>query len=66
MLNTKEFYDLMAQFEKDAGHYNFEKENKKMFCKQVYYCNGEVNNLFKMYFMGYQSAKCMARLGYFD
>lgn len=66
MLNTKEFYEIMAQFEKDADTYQMDKEDKAMWSKQIYYCNGETNNMFKIYLLGYQNAKCLARMGEFD
>ena len=66
MLNSKEFYELMAQFEKDMKYGQLKREEKKMWPRKVYYCNGEVNNLFKIYMLGYQNAKCLARLGEFD
>ena len=48
---TKEFYELMDQFEKDVKKYAFqvgglerEKRDSKT-PKDVFYCNGNVNNL---------------------
>lgn len=68
---SKEFHDLMAQFEKDmTGEYfcpkDFTREAKDISVKGVYYANGEVNKLFQAYMFGYQNAKCLARLGEFD
>ena len=61
MLKSKEFYEIMNQFEKDAGYYDFTKESKSLWEKQIYYCNGQVNNLFRFYLLGYQNAKNLFR-----
>ena len=66
MLGTKEFYELMNQFEKDTEQYNPEKENKDMWAKSLYYCNGSINKEFKLYFLGYANAKGKSISGYFD
>lgn len=66
MLQSKEFYELMSQFEKDLAPRNFQREDKHLWLKGVYYCNGETNNFFKAYQLGYENAKCLARLGEFN
>jgi hypothetical protein len=64
--DSKEFYDLMNQFEKDVKEMpfyttrNFNKEKSNS--PSVFYGNGETNKLFIAYMTGYQYAKCKARL----
>ena len=62
--NTKEFYEIMQQFEKDVksiyirkGSQGLKKEDKENWDRQNYYCDGEVNNCFKLYIMGYSFGK---------
>lgn len=62
MLGSKEFYDVMALFEKTLLQAVFvsakiEREPKENWKKQYYYTNGEVNNLFKVFLWGYQCGK---------
>jgi hypothetical protein len=58
MLHTKEFYEIMNVFEKNAktlvsmGSQGLTKENKELWVKQIYYCDGNVNNAFKMFLHG--------------
>lgn len=66
MLNSKEFYDLISQFEKDTQNTGWEKERKEQWVKGNYYCNGQINSLFKMYMLGYQNGKCVQRLGMYE
>lgn len=54
---TKEYYDLMAQFEKDFGPMRFDREPKKLWKKGIIYQDGNVNNLFKAYRCGYSLGK---------
>ncbi len=57
MLNTKEHHDLMAKFERDFKGERFDKENKELWTKGRIYQNGNVNNLFLAYRMGYAFGK---------
>lgn len=63
MLETKEFYEVMAQFEKDAkrvirvGNMGFTKEPKENWIKQNYYSDGVANGAFKMFLIGYSLGK---------
>lgn len=56
---TKEFQEIMTQFEKDIKvssvpvSCDFRKESSDMNKNGAFYCNGEVNNLFNVYLMGY-------------
>lgn len=57
-LFSKEFYDLMAFFERTIGKIayvgnDFSKEPKDLWLKAQYYCNGQINNLFKVFIAGY-------------
>lgn len=60
MLKSKEHYDLMAQFEKDFRYKRLDKEeNKEQWVRGYVYANGEVNELFKAYRLGYSLAKAI-------
>jgi len=56
---TKEFYELMAQFEKDVtlGVFScssdFRKESADLNKVGAFYCNGTVNAMFIAYMHGY-------------
>lgn len=53
----KEFYDIMAAFEKSAGRLcgvgRLDKEAKELWGKRHYYQDGHTNNLFVAYLEGY-------------
>ena len=63
MLGTKEFYEVMASFEKTAkdlvsmGQQGLNKESKEDWKKQRYYSDGNANNAFKMFLQGYSLGK---------
>lgn len=57
MLKSKEFYEIMAQFEKDLGFTNYDKEDEELWYRKIYYCNGRVNELFIVYLLSYSYAK---------
>ena len=63
MLFTKEFYDVIKDFETYAGKYlmtgsmGLEKESKELWKKGIYYCDGKVNQNFKLYLAGYSLGK---------
>lgn len=65
MRGTQEFDDLMEQFEKDAKKVfrgRFDRVKKEDLNKQPaifsFYEDGQVNDLFRAYMMGYAYAKC--------
>lgn len=66
MKGTKEFYDLMHQFEKDIkqshvyGH-NIEREKGDNLPKGIFYQDGYINTLFQFYMMGYSLGKLHKR-----
>ena len=54
----KEFYEVMAFFERTIGkavrlNGDFKKEPKEMWLKAQYYCNGEINDYFRVFLCGY-------------
>lgn len=63
MLFTKEFYEVMTEFEKQAKHLvrtgsqGLKKEPKESWKSQVYYTDGNANNAFKMFLAGYSLGK---------
>jgi len=65
MLETKEFYDIMKAFEKNAtklvrtGNQGLNKEDKSQWIKQHYYCDGNANNAFKLFFNGVMLGKIL-------
>lgn len=62
MLNTSEHYELIAQFEKDCkGIGRLDKEDKTMWQRGNIYQDGRVNELFKVYRMGYAYGKAYER-----
>jgi len=63
MLNSGEHDELIFQFEKDnKGIGRTDKEEKSNWSKGVIYQDGNVNDLFKIYRMGYAYGKCYQRL----
>ena len=65
MLHTKEFYEIMKEFEKNAkklvnlGSMGLAKEDKENWAKQLYYCDGNANNAFKMFLFGVSLGKTL-------
>jgi len=65
MLHTKEFYEIMEVFEKNAkklvnlGSTGLQKEPKELWGKQIYYCDGNANNAFKMFLNGVSLGKTL-------
>lgn len=62
MLNSKEHYELIAQFEKDFKKFpvangRFDKEEKTLWAKRAVYQDGKVNELFMVYRSGYAFGK---------
>lgn len=62
MLNSKEHYELLAQFEKDCrGCGSMDKEPKADWARGIIYQDGHTNNFFKVYRQGYVLGKCVER-----
>ena len=65
MLHTKEFYEIMDVFEKNAkqlvslGAMGLTKESKENWTKKQYYCDGNANNAFKMFLHGVSLGKIL-------
>jgi hypothetical protein len=66
---SKEFIELMSDFErliKSGTIYlsstRLDKEEKELWKRGYYYQNGELNSVFKGFILGYQNAKCLARM----
>ena len=63
MLHTKEFYEAMNHFEKCAkknirtGSQGFSREDKEVWVKQRYYLDGNVNDFFIIFLIGYSLGK---------
>ena len=55
---SKELYDAMAHFERNADRFcycaSFDREDKEQWLRGNYYQNGTVNNLFRMFLLGYE------------
>lgn len=56
-LLSKEHYELMEQFEKEFYPMRFDRENKNLWAKGIIYQDGNVNNLFKAFRLGYSLGK---------
>ena len=52
-IGSKEHYDLIVDFEKGFKGNRLEKEEKTLWVKGNVYQNGETNNLYKAYLLGY-------------
>ena len=65
MLQTKEFYEIMSVFEQNAkklvnlGSMGLTRETKENWSKQLYYCDGNANNAFKMFLHGVSLGKIL-------
>jgi hypothetical protein len=66
MLHTKEFYEIMSQFEKDAknfyirvGSQGLKREDKNNWERKKYYCDGEANKAFILYLLGVSLGKTL-------
>jgi hypothetical protein len=54
MLNSKEHHDLMAAFDRQFKYKRLDREkNKALWASGQLYENGEVNELFKAFRLGY-------------
>lgn len=66
MLHTKEFYEIMAHFERMSknfirtGKSGFQKEHKENWVKQCYYCDGVANEAFIVFLNGYSYGKSIS------
>ena len=61
-LNSKEHYELMADFERLCKPGRTDKEPKDMWARGIIYQDGTVNEMFKIYRLGYAHGKAVERL----
>jgi hypothetical protein len=59
---SKEYYDMLAQFEKDCSYFNirrgrFDKETNPNIPPTQIYQDGQINDLFLAWRAGYSNAK---------
>ena len=59
---SKEHFDLMAQFEQTFKGRRLDRESKDMWAIGAVYQDGQTNELFKAYRLGYAHHKCIANL----
>lgn len=59
MLGTKEHYEVMAEFEKSFKGRRFDKEPMELWKKQRVYQDGNLNELFRAFLLGYSLGKVM-------
>lgn len=68
MTGTKEFHELREQFEKNIQEStircNLDRVGKdEKVPSGIFYNDGLTNQLFHVYMMGYQNAKCLSNMG---
>jgi len=61
MLKSKEYHELMAQFEKEFKGWRLDKENKELWQRGIVYEDGHLNEIFKAYQKGYAFGKVIGR-----
>ncbi len=59
---TKEFIDLMQSFERQIKSYSnlslrLDREPKELWDKSIYYQDGNVNEFFRIYMLGYMQGR---------
>mgnify|MGYP003505425996 CR=1 FL=1 len=68
---SKEMLDLMEAFEKSivkiaCVSLDFCREDKTLWVRGYYYCNGKTNDMFRSYMLGYTHCKWAYNNGLFD
>jgi len=58
MIGTKEHYDLLVEFEKMFKSERLDKEEKSLWKKQIVYQDGQVNQKYQAFILGYSLGKC--------
>ncbi|MCK9282400.1 MAG: hypothetical protein M0P71_17430 [Melioribacteraceae bacterium] len=61
-IGSKEHDEIIVNFDKEYYYLNLIKEEKELWYKGQIYANGETNNLFKAYSLGYS----FGRLNYLN
>jgi hypothetical protein len=57
--DTKEFYELVKDFERIFSTERLDREAKEMNSKGAFYQSGETNKLFKAFMNGYQVGRAV-------
>lgn len=58
-IGSKEHYDILEQFEKEFYYLRLDREqNKETWKKGDVYENGETNNIYKAFILGYSVGRC--------
>ena len=52
-VGTKEFDDILENFDKNFKHMRLDKESKEYWSKGQVYQNGETNNAYSAFVLGY-------------
>lgn len=60
---SKEFHEVMQDFERAVEGYRLERELRIDFHRKIYYQDGTTNKLFQMFLLGYSLAKSKAISG---
>ena len=60
-LKSQEHHDLMLQFERDCRPGRIDREAKDLWPRGIVYQDGHVNDLFKVYRMGFVYGKVIER-----
>ena len=60
---TKRFYEILNDFEKNFGGMRFDKEEKSMWKKWIVYQDGNVNKMLKAFVAGYSFARHLSVMG---
>lgn len=58
-VGTKEFYDILENFEKNFYHMRLDKESKEYWGTGQIFQNGETNNAYKAYVQGYSLGRAV-------
>jgi hypothetical protein len=58
-VGTKEFYDILESFEKNFNHMRLDKESKEYWSTGQVYENGEANNAYRAYVLGYSLGRAV-------
>ena len=56
-IGSKEHYEILQMFEKNFNNLRLEKEDKCLWKKGIIYQNGETNNLYNAFILGYGFGK---------
>jgi len=56
-IGSKEHYEILEMFEKNFSNHRLDKEPFDLWKKGIIYQNGETNNLYKAFILGYSFAR---------